>query len=266
MRESMGRIAAMFLRYFYILRGSPVRLVEILYWPTLQVVLWGFISRYFASSQATGLDYVLGTLLGGVMLWDLMFRAQIGISTAWLEELWSRNLGHLFISPLRPLELWCAMILFSVFRALLGSVPAALIAIPFYGFSIFDLGFPLLLFFLNLLFMGWWLGFFIMSVLIRVGPAAESMAWAFPFLLAPLSAVYYPVSILPEWLQKVALILPSSHVFEGLRALVRQGVLDAQHMWAAFLLNCAYTALALVCLGLALNYARREGTLLQTGE
>jgi ABC-2 type transport system permease protein len=263
---SMQRIYAMFLRHIYILRGSTARLLEIFYWPTVQMVLWGFISRYLAVGQGTSLNYAFGTFLGAVLLWDLLFRAQIGVSLAYLEEVWSRNLGHLFISPLRPWEWWASMTLFSACRALAGMLLAALLAIPFYGFSIFDLGLPLLFFFLNLMFMGWWLGFLIIAILIKAGPGAETVAWALTFLLAPVSAVYYPIALLPSWLQPMAQALPAAHVFEGLRALVQSHVFLADEMWKAFGLNCMYMAVSLVILTFSLNNARKEGTLLQTGE
>lgn len=264
--QSWQRISAVLLRHLYILRSSPARLIEIIYWPTIQMVLWGFISQFLAAQNMGAAGYALGTFLGAVILWDLLFRTQLGVSLSFMEEIWARNLGHLFVSPLRPMEWWASMMLFSIFRALLGMIPAALMAIPFFGFSIFDLGWAVLLFFFNLMFMGWWLGFFITSVLIRVGPGAESIAWALTFFLAPLSAVYYPVTVLPEWLQYVAHALPASHVFEGLRQLVQDGTLDPQHMVSAFGLNCVYMIVAMVLLQLSFNAARHRGTLLQAGE
>lgn len=267
--DSWERIHAMLLRYFYILKGSPARIIDIAFWPTIQMVLWGFISQFWAAHQSSGKDnalaYALGTFLGAVILWDMLFRTQIAVFIAYLEEVWARNLGHLFVSPLRPWEWWLSMILFSFFRVGVGMAPAVLFAIPFYGFSIFDLGLPLLFFFFNLMFMGWWLGFFITAVLIRSGPGAEGLAWAFTFLLAPFCAVYYPVSTLPEWLQPVAYALPASHVFEGLRALVQQDSFEISHMINAFLLNVLYLVLSIVMVQAAFSAARRQGTLLQSG-
>lgn len=264
MRNSLERIYAMLLRYFYILKGSPARVIDIAFWPAIQMVLWGFISRFFAQGAQTTLDYALGTFLGAVILWDMLFRTQIAVFIAYLEEVWARNLGHLFVSPLRPWEWWSSMILFSVFRVAVGMGPAVLLAIPFYGYSIFGMGLPLLFFFFNLMFMGWWLGFFITAMLVRSGPGAEGLAWAITFLLAPFCAVYYPVDTLPPWLQYVAHAMPASHVFEGLRALVQQNVFDAGLMWKAFLLNVGYLVLSLAALQAAFASARRQGTLLQS--
>lgn len=264
-----SRISALLLRHYYILRSSPARVVDIMFWPAVQMILWGFISRFFAArtgAEPQALNYALGTLLGAVLLWDLLFRTQIAVFIAYLEEIWARNLGHLFVSPLRPSEWWLSMVAFSFFRVGVGMAPAVLLAIPFYGFSIFDLGLPLLFFFFNLMMMGWWLGFLVISVLVRAGPGAEGLAWAFTFLLSPFCAVYYPVATLPHWLQPVALALPASHVFEGLRALVEQHVFDKGHMLAAFSLNIIYLVISLTLLQAALRSARRAGTLLQTGE
>lgn len=266
MTQSFHRILAMLQRHLYLLFASWVRVIDIIYWPTVQMVLWGFISQFFAGQQATTLDYMLGTFLGAVLLWDALFRVQVGMSLAYLEEVWSRNLGHLFISPLRPQEWWASMMLFSVIRTVIGLAPALFLAVPFYGFSIFDLGFPLVLFFFNLAFMGWWIGFFINALLLRAGPGAETFAWGMTFILVPFSAVYYPVSVLPEWLQGVAHALPSSHVFEGLRALVQQQVFDKGAMMTAFGLNCLYMVIAIAVLQWSFNSARTRGTLLQTGE
>lgn len=268
--KSLQRIYAVLLRHLYILRGSISRLVEIIYWPSVQMILWGFISRFFAASNPGGGPSMgataFGTLLGAVLLWDMLFRTQLGVTLSYLEEVWARNLGHLFVSPLRPWEWWLAMMIFSILRALTGMLPAALLAIPFYGFSIFSLGLPMLFFFFNIMFMGWWLGFLIMAMLLKAGQGAETLAWALTFFLAPFCAVYYPVSALPAWLQPMSHALPASHVFEGLRALVQHHIFLVNEMWAAFGLNVLYMLLAMTILQVAFNSARRAGTLLQSGE
>ncbi len=271
MTKPLQRVYAVLLRHLYILRGSISRLIEIIYWPSVQMILWGFISRFFAMSSPGGGPSTMGmtafgTLLGAVLLWDMLFRTQLGVTLSYLEEVWARNLGHLFVSPLRPWEWWLAMMLFSILRALTGMLPAALLAIPFYGFSIFSLGLPMLFFFLNIMFMGWWLGFLIMAMLLKAGQGAETLAWALTFFLAPFCAVYYPVSALPAWLQPVAHALPASHVFEGLRALVKQHEFLTNEMWYAFGLNIIYMIISMTILQIAFNSARKAGTLLQSGE
>lgn len=269
MTASLVRIGAVFMRHYYILSRSVPRLLEIIYWPSVQMVLWGFISRFFAArggGDMTTLDIAMGTILGAVLLWDILFRTQIGLSVAYLEETWARNMGHLFVSPLRPLEWMGAIMLVAFCRALVGVLPAALLAVPFYGFSIFDMGLPLVFFFLNLVMMGWWLGLLITAVLVKAGPGAESLAWMTTFALAPFCAVYYTPDVLPVWMQQVGQVLPATHVFEGLRALTIDGVFRADYMWGAFGLNVIYMAIGAFVLNWALNDARRQGTLLQSGE
>lgn len=265
MIESLHRIATMVLRYLYILKGSPARIIELVYWPMIQMILWGFISSFFAANQGV-VYYAAGAVLGAVMLWDLLFRSQLGVSLTYMEELWSRNMGHLFVSPLRPWEWWASMVVYSFIRAVIGMIPAVLCAMWFYDYSLFSFGLPLFFFVLNLVMMGWWLGFGITSLLVRTGPGAEGLAWALTFFFAPVCAIYYPVSILPGWLQHVALALPAAHVFEGIRELVNDGVFAGGHMVKAFALNLLYMSLALFMLHRSFQHARRVGSFLQTGE
>lgn len=262
---SPARIGAMLLRYLYLLRSSWPRALELLYWPAIQMVLWGFTSQFLMTNSS----YVAragGVLLAAVMLWDVMFRGQLGVSVSFLEELWSRNLGHLFVSPLRPYEWVLALLAMSLVRVIIGVLPAALLAIPLYHYSIFSLGPPLIAFFVLLLVMGWGLGLVIGALLLRHGLGAESMAWLAVFLLAPASAVYYPVSVLPVWLQYVAWALPSAHIFEGMRAVMFQGIFRLDHFLAALALDVIYIVFGGIIFLYAFRQARYRGALLQTGE
>lgn len=265
MTAPIRRILALVLRYLYLLIGSIPRLIELAYWPTLQIILWGFISKNFM----TGSSWMAGTagvLLGAVLLWDILFRGQLGYSISFLEELWSRNLGQLFVSPLRPVELVLALTVISVIRTLIGVIPAALIAIPLYGFSIFDLGLPLIAFFTNLMVTGWALGLFVTALLLRVGLGAESVAWMALFLIAPVSAIYYPVSILPDWLQHVAWSLPPAYVFEGMRAILFDNVVRFDLLAGAAALNVLYLIGGGFAFLVSFRVARRRGLLHQAGE
>ena len=205
-------------------------------------------------------------LLAAVMLWDLLFRGQLGLSISFLEEMWARNLGHLFVTPLRPYEWVFSLLAMSLVRVLIGLVPAALLAIPLYHYSIFSLGLPLVAFFAVLLAMGWSLGLAICGMILRHGMGAESLAWLAVFTLSPLSAVYYPVSILPGWLQHAAWALPSTYVFEGMRALLFKGIFRADYLLTAAALDIAWLALGAGLFALAFRDARRRGALLQMGE
>lgn len=262
---SLGRVLAMLGRYYYLFRGSVPRIIELAYWPIVQVALWGFITKFFLE-HSSWLVNAAGALLAGVLLWDVLFRGQLGLSISFLEEMWARNLGQLFASPLRPGELMAAMMLGSLIRTSLGLMPATLVAWLLHEYSIYSLGLPLIAFFANLMVFGWAIGLAVCALLIRYGLAAESFAWASIFILAPLSAVYYPVDVLPEAAQAVALALPSAHVFEGMRAVMIEGVFRTDLFLWAIALNVAYIAGGVALFAYAFNIARRRGLILQSGE
>jgi len=263
--KSAGRIFAMVLRYVYLLRRSWPRLLELVYWPAVQLILWGFISKFFVQ-HSSWLAQASGVLMAAVLLWDVLFRAHLGVSLAFFEEMYSRNLGHLFVSPLRVTELTGALLAISFLRTLIGIGGAALLAIPLYNFSIFGLGLPLLGFFANLLVMGWSIGLLVAGMVLRYGLGAESFAWVSIFAIAPLSGIYYPVSTLPDWLQPVSWMLPSSYVFEGMRQLMFGQVVRGDLMWQAVGLNLVYLSAGAGFFLLAFHSARRNGLLLRVGE
>jgi len=263
--KSLQRINAMVLRYTYLVRRSWPRILELVYWPAVQLILWGFITKFFLTNS-TWLAQASGVLLAAVILWDVLFRGQLGVSLAFFEEMYSRNLGHLFASPLRALELVGALLLISMIRTLIGVGGAALLAIPLFDFSIFGLGLPLLAFFFNLLVMGWAIGLLVSGLVLRYGLGAESLAWVAIFAIAPLSGIYYPVSVLPDWLQTVAWALPSSHVFEGMRAIMFDQVFRADQMLQAAALNLVFLTVGTGVFLMAFNSARQRGLLLHIGE
>jgi len=262
---SPGRVYAMLLRYLYLLRSSWPRALELVYWPTIQMILWGFMSQ-FLMTNSSWVARAFGVLIAAVLLWDVLFRGQLGLSMSFLEEIWARNLGHLFVSPLRPYEWVLSLIAMSFIRVLIGVVPAMALAIPLYHYSIFSLGIPLIAFFANLLVMGWALGLMITALILRHGQGAESIAWLAIFVLAPVSAVYYPLTVLPPALQYVALALPSAHVFEGMRVVMFEHVFRWSDFLAAAALNLVYLGLGGTAFLYAFRGARRRGALLQVGE
>jgi ABC-2 type transport system permease protein len=262
---SPRRVAALVMRHLYLLRSSWPRIIELAYWPTVQVIVWGFISQFF-TTHSSWVAQASGVLIGAVLLWDVLLRGQLGVSVSFLEELWSRNLGHLFVSPLRVYEMLAALMAMSLIRTLIGMTPAALLAIPLYHYSVFEMGLPLLAFFANLLVMGWAVGIAVSGLVLRYGLGAESFAWVAVFAFTPVSAVYYPVSVLPDWLQAVAYALPAAHVFEGLRAVLFEQRFPLGHFAAAVGLNLFYLALAGWLFLYAFTRARKAGKLLQSGE
>jgi len=264
-RFSPARVWAMLLRYLYILRSSWPRTIELLYWPTLQMLIWGFMSQ-FLRGNSSYVAQAFGVLLAAVMLWDLLFRSQLGLSMSFLEEMWARNLGQLFVTPLRPYEWLISLLAMSVIRVTIGIVPAMLLAIPLYHYSIFDLGPALLAFLVLLMAMGWGLGLAICGGILRHGMGAEGLAWTVIFALAPLSCVYYPVTTLPYWLQPFAWALPSTYVFEGMRTILFGHAVRTDYFLAALALDIVYLAAGATVFFLAFRDARRRGALLQMGE
>jgi len=259
------RVGAMVLRYVYLLRSSWTRLLELIYWPAVQLFVWGFLQLYIAQNSGF-FARVSGVFIAAVLMWDMLFRGQLGFSISFLEEMWSRNLGNLMISPLRPIEFVAALMIMSILRLAIGMVPVTLLAIAFFGFNLYGLGLALAAFFLNLILTSWAVAIVVAGVLLRNGMGAESLAWTLMFVLMPLVCVYYPADVLPDWLQLIAWSLPPTYVFEGMRALLMQQTFRADLMVEAFLLNALYFTAAVVAFLALLESARRAGSLLQTGE
>jgi ABC-2 type transport system permease protein len=263
---SIQRVWGLCFRHLALYRRSPPRVIELMYWPILQMVVWGFITAYLAGVQNNVASAAAGVLLGGVLLWEAALRSQMGFSISFLEEVWSRNLGHLLVSPIRPAELVAALMAMSVFRTLVGVLPAMLLAFLLYAFNILAMGPVLVLFFAALIVMGWAVALGVTSMILRWGAGAEALAWSVLFGLTPFACVFYPVSVLPGWLQPVALLLPAAHVFEGMRAALVEGRTAWGHLAAAWALNAAWIAgMAALFLG-QLRAARVRGALLSIGE
>ncbi len=259
------RLYGLLLRHLYLMRSSWTRVFDLVYWPVLQMIVWGFITVFLQNNSS----WVLragGILIGAVLLWDVLVRGQFGMTISLLEEMWSRNLANLFVSPLRPLEFAASLMAMSLLRSAIGVLPAAFLAIPLFAYSIFDLGLPLVAFWTVLIGFSWAVGLIIAAALLRFGLAAESYAWASIFILSPITGVYYPIATLPWWLQPVSWALPPSHVFEGLRALVIDNVWRGDLMLAAALLDVVYIAGAAMLFLFAFRRAREEGRLFHSGE
>ena len=199
-------------------------------------------------------------------LWDVLFRGQLGVSLTYVEEVYARNLGNLFVSPLTLPEFIAAQLTMSILRTLIGVGGACLFAWLLFRYSIFSLGLPLIAFFFGLLVFGWAIGLAVSAMIMRWGLGAEELAWAAIFLIAPVSGVYYPIGVLPPALQAIAYALPSAHVFEGMRAVLLDGTFPWPHFWQAAALNLVFLALGAALFALAVRHAREHGALLQMGE
>ena len=267
MSGGVRRVWGLMYRHLALYRRSWPRLVELCYWPVLQMCIWGFTASFLAMRMGSSLAATAGAaLLGGVLLWEVTLRSQMGVSISFMEEMWSRNLGHVFVSPLRPWELVAALLGMSIIRMTIGVLPAILLAWAFYAFNLFALGPVLVLFFINLMIMGWAVALGVVSLILRHGSGAEALAWGILFGLAPFSAVFYPVSVLPAAVRPIAWVLPTSHVFEGMRGVLLEGVVHWDQLAMAFGLNVVWIGAAALLLAHQFRQARVRGALLSMGE
>src|SRR3954453_4386979 len=262
---SAHRIQAMVLRYWYLLMSSWPRLLELVYWPALQIITWGFLQSYIAQNDSF-FARAGGSLIGAVILWDILFRGQLGFSISFLEEMWARNLGNLMMSPLKPIEFLMSLMGMSLIPLAIGVIPMTLLALFFFDFNFFAIGLPLIAFFCNLIFTSWSVGIFVSGLVLRNGLGAESIVWILMFGIMPLACVYYPVSVLPVWLQYVAWTLPPTYVFEGMRALLIENTFRTDLMLGALAINAVLLIASFGAFLALLRSARMQGSLLSGGE
>ena len=262
---NLNKIFALSLRHVYLIKGSFPRILDLIYWPTIQIFLWGFISKFFTLSS-TYFENTVGIILSAAILYDFLFRSSISYNMMFLEEIWSRNFTNLFIAPIKISEIISALTFTAIFRTLIGLVPAALLAIPLFGVSIFKIGLPLILLLTSLYIFGVTLGLLVTSGLVRFGPSFENIAWASLFFLAPLGCVYYPVEILPEWLQSIAKILPLVHLFEEMRNILIENTINYFAVLKACIISLMYFVVGVIVFYCSYNNAKLRGTLINMGE
>lgn len=265
-RASLRRIWGLMYRHLALYRRSWPRVLELMYWPVLQMVVWGFVTSYLVGVQGNAVTIAAGVLLGGVLLWEVTLRAQMGFAISFLEEVWSRNLGQIFVSPLRPWELVAGLAAMSVLRTAIGVGAAMLLAFLLYGFGIWSMGPVLVMWMAALMAMGWAVALAVTALILRHGAGAEALAWGVMFGLAPFAAVFYPVAVLPAWLQPIALAIPAAHVFEGMRAALVEGRIAWDHLAWAIGLNAVWLAAAAWIFLAQFHQARVRGALLNIGE
>jgi len=263
--SSLNRILALVERHAFLLLKSWPRLLSMAYYPTVTMIMWAFVTVYLRPTN-NFLSNAPGLFIGAVLLWDILFRGQLGVSLTFFEEMYSRNLGNLFVSPLRAWELIAGQLLMSLLRTLIGVGAACAFAWLLFHYSIFSLGLPLIAFFVNLIVCGWAIGLAVSGMVLRWGLGAEELAWAAVFLLAPVSGVYYPIGVLPGWLQLIAKCIPTSYVFEGMRALLLDQSFRLELFVQALAINGAFMIAGIALYLWAIGYAREHGLLLQMGE
>ncbi|MFL2889514.1 MAG: ABC transporter permease [Pelagibacteraceae bacterium] len=260
-----NKIYGLSLRHLYLIKSSFPRILDLIYWPSIQVFLWGFISKFFTLESAYYSNTV-GVILTAAILYDFLFRTSISYNMMFLEEIWSRNFTNLFIAPIKISEIITALTLTAIIRTSIGLIPAALLSIPLFGVSLLSLGVPLLLLLLSLYIFGVTLGLFVTSGLIRFGPSFENIAWASLFFLAPLGCIYYPIEILPSFLQYIAKLLPLVYIFEEMRNILINGTVNYFTLLKSISISSLYFILGVIIFYLSYYGARIRGTLINIGE
>ena len=250
------------LRIVQVNLRTPLRFVEMLLWPMVDLLLWGFLTVYLRSTVSPGMAASVSFLLGGVVLWDVLFRCQQGVTISFLEDVWRKNLLNVFVAPVSMVDYIASTFCVGFIRVCITGIVMFLTTWIGYQFNmITEMQLWLVPFFMNVVFFGWILGLFTTALLFRLGHAAEVLAWAVPFVIQPLAAVFYPVSVLPVWLQYLAQALPVSHVFESMRVVVAGHQPDVNRLLIAFGLNLFYMILAALFFARMLKSVREMGLL-----
>ncbi len=259
---SWVRISGLLLRYFYLYRRSSARIMGVLFWPVMDLLVWGFLTTYL---RRLVVPSAVVFLLGAVIFWDIFYSAQQAITLSLTEEIWVRNVLNIFVAPVSVPELLVATSLVGLLRAAASATVLTILAWSIYAFNLGSIGLALVPFCFALLLFGWAMGTFTMALVLRYGQAAEALIWGIPFLIQPLSAVFYPVRVLPRWLQGPAMLLPSTHVFEGMRSVLATGRVDASSLAWALVLDVVALASAALFFAWMLGRVREKGYLSRLG-
>lgn len=254
-----GRIYAIMLRHLKALLVSWSRLSETFYWPMLNILIWGYVSKYLASQGSS--PSLLIIFLAGFIFWNIMHRSQEEMSVGFMDDLWSRNFANIFASPVSTWEYLIALMLTGIIKLVLSTTLIWFVAAFVFHFNLLSIGFYLFPFIFNLLLTGWWVGFIINGLVFRFGYDVEALSWTIIFILQPFSGVYYPLSVMPDWMQFISRFIPSSYIFEGLRMLIYEGRVESILLMMSFALNIVYIIFSLFFYKKMFDAAREKGYL-----
>jgi ABC-2 type transport system permease protein len=258
------RIGALALRYTFLYTRSVPRVAEMFFWPVMDLLVWGFITVYL-TRMSNRVPAAVTFLLGSMIFWDILYRAQQAVTISFLEDIWARNLLNIFVAPIRIGEFIAATYVVGFVKILITVGVLAGLAWWFYSWNLFQLGLSLIPLFANLLLMGWAVGMVTTALIMRWGQSAEALAWGIPFLIQPVAAVFYPLNVLPTWIQPISLSIPATHVFEGMRQVLNGKGLSTHHLVWAFGLNIIYLVAAALFFRYMFNVAREKGLLAKLG-
>jgi len=265
LEASATRVWALVLRQLFLVPRNISRWVDMFYWPLLDLLVWGYTTVYLNRSGAgQGLNFVV-LFIGALISWDVLFRAQQAITITFLEDVWSRNILNLFVSPLSPGEFLLGSLVYGMIKQFLTIAFMTIIAFWLYNYNYFSLGFYLIPAVLNLLLFGWALGIVTTALILRYGQSAEVLAWGLAFLVQPFIGVFYPIETMPKMFRMVSQILPPTYVFTELRRIVIQKQFSAGMMWKAFAMNMVYLFIAWLFFGWMWKVVKEKGYLTRLG-
>ena len=255
---SFHRIWGVVLRYLYLFKRSLDRQTDAFYWPAVDLIIWGLTSTYFSSQSSNALQAVT-IVASGIVLWIVVWRGQYEVTVNILEEMWNKNMINMFVSPLQISEWIAGFVILSIIKAAVSLAFAAFLAFLLYHVNLYVHAFSLLPYLVLLILTGWWVGFAIGALIMRFGGKVQQFAWSLVFLIAPFSAIYYPLAILPIWMQKVAAFIPTSYLFEGARGVILTGRIDGHKLLIALALNAVYLAVSIWLFRKSFNYVLSKG-------
>lgn len=255
--DSRQRLVAFALRHLYPLRRDFDLLSDMLYWPIIDILLWGITSQWLGS--LSGIPNVVVTIVMSLILWNVIWRSQSEVSRNLIDEIWNNNLVNLFSTPL-SLKEWIVGVLFLSLLKMVFTISILIpIVLVLYSVNVFSLGLWLIPFFVLMVMTGWWVGFIAAGIVIRFGPKVQTVVWTLPGILLPFSATYFPVELLPGFLQPVSRLLPTTYVFESMRSLVMTGTVDLSYLAISFGLNLVLLVLAMIWFVKSFKYSMTLG-------
>lgn len=259
-----AHIRGLVLRYTFLYTRSVPRVLEMFFWPIMDLLVWGLLTRYLETAPFHVPGFIK-FLIGAMIFWDILYRSQQAVTVSFLEDIWSRNLLNIFVAPIRTSEFVVATYLVGLVRIFITVGVLAALSHVLYAFNLFSLGWALIPLFINLLIMGWAIGLVTTALIIRWGQAAEALAWGVPFLIQPFCAAFYPLDTLPKWIQPISLAIPATYVFEGMRQVMRGEGLSLANVAGAFALNLVYLVAAAWYFNWMFERARAKGLLAKLG-
>jgi ABC-2 type transport system permease protein len=252
------RINAVITRYFYALTNSLDRMADTIYWPILDLLIWGITSTYIRSLNSN-LPFIVIAFVTGLIFWYIIWRSQYEISISLMAEIWDRNIVNFFASPLKISEWIVSVIIFGAIKMLISIFVATIVSYVLYKVNVFSLGFMIIPFMASLMFTGWSIGFTTSALILRYGERIQTFVWVGPSIFMPFSAVFYPVSILPDWAQKISTFVPTSYIFEGMREVLYKDTFSLDKLILSLALNTIYLIISLSFFIFMFNKSKKLG-------